>query len=310
MSLESIANKKSCSGAGNANTGKLGCLSLLSTPTHLIAVTKGFTIPKLTDFNVAYMEPLVQNGTFTPLIDATAFEDVSSEDAYTTSTRGIKRLNLKGLPEFKLMFEEGHEFYRQMAKITSYKSYDFIIGDDEGNWAFAKTSTGNFKGFSAGHVTAEMRKSKVAGGDAESKSLLIQFLDRLQWDENYAIMHVDQLTFTPQEVPVVNGVLLEFTVIPSATDVALSVSAKLASDNDTIVEGLVQADFSATRDGVDESITGLSETTPGNYDLTIAAVVADEVYGVDLDDSAIPSEVIINNNILYRSEGVFETSVA
>lgn len=310
MSLESIANKKSCSGSNDANTGKLGCLSLLSTPTHLIAVTKGFIIPKATDFDVIYMEPLVQDGTFTPLIDATAFEDTSSEDAYTTSTSGIKRLNLKGLPEFKLMFEEGHEFYRQMAKLTSYKSYDFIIGDNEGNWAFAKTSSGDFKGFSAGHVTAEMRKSKVAGGDAESKSLLIQFLDRLQWDENYAIMHSDQLTFTPQEVPVVNGCIVAYTVLPADTDVDLSVSVKLASDNDSLVEGLIIGDFKATRDGVLEAITGVVEITPGNYDLTIAAIVAGEIIGADLYDIATPSQVVINNSILYRSEEIFEVASA
>ena len=195
MSITSIANKLPCGGASAANTGKLGCLSLFGTPTHMLALRKGTKILAAADFDIAYLLPLVQAGTIIPLINASAFEDVSGEDTYSTNTSGVKRLNLKGLPEYKLMFEEGHEFYRQIAELEGYKNFDYIIGDEEGNWMLATNSDGTFSGFAAGHSTPELTKRKVAGGDAESKSFLVQFLLRSQWDSNYAILHVDELDF-------------------------------------------------------------------------------------------------------------------
>ena len=113
MSLETIASKVACGTGTSINTGKLGCLSLFGTPAHLIAMPKGYIIPKETEFNDAFIRPLVQKRILIPIIDSSSFEDVSAEDAYSTNTSGVKRLNLEGLPEYKLMFEEGHEFYRQ-----------------------------------------------------------------------------------------------------------------------------------------------------------------------------------------------------
>ena len=66
QTLEQIASKKNCGGSVAINTGKLGCLQYLSTPEHVIAVKKGFKIPKETVLNDAYIRPLVQKGTFIP----------------------------------------------------------------------------------------------------------------------------------------------------------------------------------------------------------------------------------------------------
>lgn len=305
-----IANKKACSGLVGINTGKLGCLSLFGTPLHLIALRKGFVIPKATEFNKAYLLGLVQAGDAIPLIDAAAFEDTSSEDAYSTNAAGQKRLNLKGLPEYKLMFEEGHEFYRQAAKFTSYKSYDFMIGDEGGNWMLATKSDGDFKGFTAGQVVAEMRKTKQQGGDAESKSILVQFLDRLQWDENYAIIHADTIDFTAQEVPLVNGGNVSFIQVPTDLDVILKVKVVLSSDNDTPVTGLIAADFAVSKNGVNEVITGVADgAANGEYDITIAAIATGEVIGVDLFDSGNNFHVIDSNGVLYRADEAFETTI-
>lgn len=272
-----IVNKKACGGSGDGvNTGKLGCLSLFGTPAHLIGVIKGTVIAATDDFNDAYLRPLVQAGTMVPLIDATAFEDVSSEDAYTTNTRGIKRLNVKGLPEYKLTFEEGHEFYREMAKMESYKRYDYLIGDTEGNWIVASKSNGDFQGMTSGHTTPELTKRKVEGGDSEMKNLLVQFTDRLQFDENYGIMHAEDLTLTPQEVPQVNGTEISYTNAPANTDLVLVIKVALASDRDSLVEGLLIGDFDAQVDGVQNVITIVVEDTPGNYTLTLSALSTGE----------------------------------
>ena len=312
MSIASIASKKACSGAtGGANTGKLGCLSLFGTPTHLVALRKGTVIPATEDFDSDFATSLVAQGIAIPLIDASAFEDVSSEDSYSTNAKGIKRLNVKGLPEYKLMFEEGHEFYKQLARLEGYKNYDYLIGDAEGNWMMAEKSNGDFQGFTGGHTTPELTKRKVEGGDPESKSILVQFLDRLQWDKNYTILHAEDLDMTPQEFPVINGTEIVYTTNPADTDTVLEIKVVLASDRDTVVEGLEATDFVVTNDGVTPAISALAEPTPGNYQLTIdTAVETGDKVKVDHFNGTHNTTVAISNDVLYRNTVVNEAVVA
>lgn len=302
MEIGTIASKKTCGGSGGANTGKLGCLSLFGTPTHMLLIRKGFEIDATETFNEAYLAPLVQRGIIIPLIDASSFEDTSSEDAYSTNAKGIKRLNVKGLPEYKLMFEEGHEFYREVAKLESYKRYDAMIGDAEGNWIMATKSNGNFQGMTAGHVTPELTKRKVEGGDPEMKSILVQFLDRLQWDTNYSILHAEDLDLTPQEMPVINGTEISFVTNPGATDTTLDVKVALGADRSTLIEGLVASDFVVTNGITTPAVSLATETAPGFYTLTISAALASgDVVKIDHWDGAVNSIVANSNGVLYRN---------
>lgn len=306
--LATILDKKVCSGgAGSANTGKLGCLSLFGTPTHFLLLRKGHIIPKETTFNIAYISPLVQKGTIIPIIDSATFEDVSGEDTYTTNSSGQKRLNLQGLPEYKFNFEEGHEFYRELSKLKSFKQYDVIIGDDEGNWMMAKNSAGDAVGFSLGHVTPEARSSKVKGGESESKSVLMQFLDRNQFDKNYGIAHVEELDFAPQDIPLVNGVNLAFNAIPVAAGTSIVIKATLSSDNNTPVAGLLAANFVYKVDGATIAKT-VVETPDGTYTFTVPALVANKVVSFDLWDGTLNVDVTKDaGGLLYRSDVVSET---
>jgi hypothetical protein len=310
--ISNIANKIPCGGAAEANTGKLGCLSLFGTPTHMLALRKGTTILASDTFDIAYLKPLVQDGTIIPLINASAFEDVSGEDTYSTNTSGVKRLNLKGLPEYKLMFEEGHEFYRQLAKLEGYKNFDYIIGDEEGNWLLATKSDGNYQGFTAGHTTPELTKRKVAGGDAEMKSLLVQFTLRSQWDENYAILHQDELTFLPEEVPAINGVTLSFATTPAvgtAGSAFVDIATVLNSDGSSVVEGLTNVnDWYVTIQGVEDVVTLVTESPSGQYKLDLTSALASaDVVTVDLYDQANSIDVADLTNVLYRSDTVTDS---
>jgi len=310
MSIKSIANKIACAGVSGANTGKLGCLSLFGTPAHFLAFNRGFKIPATADFDLAFLTPEIQKNKIIPIIDASAFEDLSAEDGYSTNTSSVKRLNLKGLPEYKLIFEEGHEFYRELAKLESFKSYSFAIGDDEGNWMLVENWDESFGGFTAGHVTPELTKRKVKGGDSESKSLLVQFLDRREWDFDYKILHRSELTFGPSDVPSVNGAALTFAVLPSAADTKVTVQVNLAADNNTPVEGLVIADFAYTVDGAPVVPSAVAEVGPGKYDLTVAVLTAAEVVTVDLYDADLMTHIINSEGVLFRSEVIEATVLA
>ena len=289
--IKSIMDMVVCGGGDTPNTGKLGCLSLFGEPTHLLGVTKGYKFAGSSVFDLALLTPLIKQGIVTPLIDASSFEDASAEDSYSTNSKGVKRLNLKGLPEYKLMFEEGHEFYRELDRLRGFKGLDFIIGDDEGNWMVVKNSDGTYGGFTAGHVTPELTKRKVAGGDAEMKSLLIQFLNRLQWDRNYGILHQDGLDFAPTDVPAINGAHLEFSTVPADTDVTLEITAHLNSDHVSLITGLLVGNFYAKVNGETVVISLVTELTPGDYVLTIPAIATNDILEVGLWDSTLNVEV-------------------
>ena len=310
MSIKSIADKIACAGASGANTGKLGCLSLFGTPAHLLAFNKGLKIPAITEFDLAYLTPEIQANKMIPIIDASAFEDLSAEDGFSTNTSTVKRLNVKGLPEYKLMFEEGHEFYKELAKLESFKSYDFAIGDDMGNWMLVENSDGSFGGFSAGHVTPTLTKRKVKGGDSESKSLVVQFLDRMQWDQGYKILHRSELTFSPSDIPSVNGAYLAFDTLPAALATTLKVSVMLSSDHNTPVEGLVAVDFIYTVDGISSAIADATETSPGKYDLTVPSTAVAEELTLDLYDDVLKTHIIDSAGVLFRSDVLTATVIA
>lgn len=292
--IAEIADKVACGGAQGANTGKLGCLSLFGSLDNAIALRKGTKIAGSVEFNEAYIRSLVMSGVAVPLIGASMFEDVSAEDNYSTNPKGIKRLNLKGLPEYRLSFEEGHEFYRQVDRLTSYKNWDLILGDDEGNWMLATNSDGSFRGFTVGHLTAELTKRKVPGGDAESKSILIQFLNRLEFDRNYAILHQEHLDFSPMDVAAVNGVYLEFDSVPTA-GTSLEVNAFLAQDRTTPVLGLT--DFYVTVNGVGAVATAVEAN--GKYTLTVATLTTSDEVEVFLGTAS--ARIVESNDVLYRS---------
>lgn len=286
--LKSIANQVACRGANSANTGKLGCLSLFGSVEHSLYIPRGHKYPGTTVFNLEFITAEIQENRMIPLIGASAFEDVSAEDSFSTNSSTVKRLNISGLPEYRLTFEEGHEFYRELAKLESFKSYDVILGDENGNWMVTTSSDGSFGGFSTGHVTPELTSRKVKGGESEMKSILTQFIDRLQWDKNYAILHSDakDIDFIPSEIPSVNGVNFTFDTIPSAVDTSLKIVAKLAADNSTYVEGLDATNMEVLVNGSSVTVT--------------SAVEADNVYDVEIPAVAAGDKVVV------RSKGIVD----
>lgn len=310
--LASIADKKSACGGAEANTGRLGCPVEFKTPKHLIGMKKGTVIPKETEWTVDYINLQTQAGLYIPLTEAEDFERLSSDDTMNANTSGVERLGLKGLPKYKLTFEEGNEFYRELSKLTSYKALDFAIGDEDGNWKLAKRTDGDYEGLSAGQVLAELTMEKETNGLAESKALIVQFLDRDQWDNGYKLFGASELGWKPRDIQGVNGVTLSYEAIPAATDTVLVVNAVLNADMISPVEGLVLADFLVMVNGatVVPTLVEESATIPGQYSITVVAISLNDVVVTDLFDSTLNLHNIISNGVLYRSDSISETAVA
>lgn len=294
-------NKK-CSSEGS-KTGRLGCQIEFGTPKHLIALKKGTTIPSNVDFSLTYLNTLTKEGKAIPLTEGSSFEDLSAEDAITTNSSGVDRLNLKGLPKYKVMFEEGHEFYKELSKMTSFKAWDFIVGDENGNWKMAVNSNGDFKGFKGGQVIAEMTKTKAEGGDNESKSIIVQFLDRQEWDTDYSIFAATELGFQPDEVQGINPVNLTFLSEPADGDTTIIIKPVLSADNNTFVSGTENNSYIFTINGAVASITGLTEVSETSVSLTVPSLSEDDEITLTLKDSANSYGSIVGD-VIYGSSAL------
>ena len=310
--LASIADKKSACGGAEANTGRLGCPIEFKTPKHLIGIKKGTIIPKETEWDIDFINLQTQAGIYIPLTESEDFERMSSDDTMNANSSGVERLGLKGLPKYKLTFEEGNEFYRQLSKLTSYKALDFAIGDEDGNWKLAERTDGDYEGLSAGQVLAELTMEKETNGQAESKALIVQFLDRDQWDKDYKIFGAAELGWKPRDVQGINGVSLAFNAIPAAADTILVVDAVFNADMISPVEGLVLTNFLVLVNDatVVPTLVTESATVPGRYSITISAISLSDKVEVDLFDSTLNLHNIISNGVLYRSDSIVETAVA
>lgn len=296
--LAEIADKNVDCGDVAADTGLLGCQIEFGTPLHALGVRKGFIIPKATVFDKVYIDTQVQIGNFTPMISADSFEETSSEDSMNTNSRGVDRLSVLGLPKYNFTYQQGHEFYKQIAKLTSFKKLDFIFGDDEGNWKLAVNNEGDFTGFSAGQVLAKMTKTKIQGGDPESKTVVIQMLNREQWDKNYAILGRSLLDFSPEELGGANPV--EIKVAPlTAAGTSLSFTAVLASDRNTPVSGLTAADFMIMSNGVKIVPTSIIEGNDGEYVAVIPVQAAGKKIEVMTFDSNTNTVRILSEGVIY-----------
>lgn len=308
--LANIADKNSSCGGTEANTGTLGCQIEFGTPLHTIGLKKGTVIPKDTVFDKTFIDAQIQLGNFIPLIGAESFESTSSEDTMSTNSRGVERFSVPGLPKWQLTFEEGNEFYKELARLTSFKALDFIFADGAGNWKIGVDKNGDFVGFSAGQALAMMTNVKVQGGDPESKTFTVQLIDREQWDINYAILVRSSLSFSPNDLDGINGVTAKVDPIADL-DTDIVVTMKLAADNMTAISGLLTDDFLVMIDGVaDAGITVVeSGTDPGVYTITLStAAAAGEVYSVSTFDATVNKYTVIVGEVLYRSNVATKTA--
>lgn len=308
--LSTIASTSPGCGGSDVNTGKLGCQLGFGYMQHAIALKKGTVIPASTDLTLAYINGLIQAGTAVPLTNGYSSEPTIADDTMETSPLGIETLTLQGLHKYSLTFKEGEYFNKQISKLESFGNFDFILGDVNGNWLFAKNSAGDYKGFSAGQVT--VKDVPATSSEARKKTVSFQLTNRVEMDTNYEIV-LSELAFPISEVTGVNGVNLSFAdvngaVVPSNSDTTLKVKAVFAADNKTGIEGLTASNFAYSVDSSSETPT-LVDDGNGYYTLTVVALSTSGVLSLQLYDGSENKNVVILSDVLYRSNDLSATVV-
>lgn len=298
--INTIASKSAGCGGGAVNTGDLGCDISFGLVIHALGFKKGVKLLKSSELTLAAIETLVQKGDVIPLMDAFSSEPTMSEDTLETSPLGVEALTLKGLPKYALTMKKGQNYYKEMAKLTGFGNINWVLGDVNGNWKYAVTTSGDYTGFTAGQTLSAMTTPATAT-ETEKKTFTFQLTDRKQIDSTYAVIEAAN-AFPISDVAGINGLDFSFAdangaVVPASGDVTLKVKAVLQSDRITPIAGLVTGDFKYSGGAISTFVdNGL-----GFYTLTVAALTASTTITVTTNDATLSVNVVKSAGVLYRA---------
>lgn len=200
-------------------------------------------------------------------------EDNDEDPAYSTSSTGQRVKNTEGAKRFKFKFMKGSCFQNELQKLDKSEDYAMLLVLADGTVQGANLKDGKFKGYDCTLFTS-VRKVKITS-DGGGSTLEVDLTRKAMsyWQGNSAVYSSDEIDFT--ELKPVAGLNVEYVTAPvnAATTTKVKIS-NLCSDS--VVSGLtITANWKLERDGVKESISGVSEVN-GEYTFTHTAINAGE----------------------------------
>lgn len=309
--LELIFNLVNCSLGELMGTGQKHCKFDFKRLTTIVLTPKGFKYDPEVEFNLAYIRELQQKGQAIVLQGVQSMTDNTAEDnSITREGSGIKVFTGKNPYELAITFDNGMYFHTALEYIESYNQYDITFFDSDGNVLLMKTKSGDYKGFTLG-AFQNGKYGWTNGATANSQTVTIQLINRDEFDKRKGWITAANLDFVAQEdLDGYNDVTLTLT---SPAAAATSVSFKVIStpDNHEIpIQGLAKENFRYAVNGTTTTITTLTAgANPGEYTLTVPALVAGQNLTLRLYDSVLNAQIIDAGGILYKSN-IGQTIVA
>lgn len=309
MTIQEIAGLAADCGSGSAILigDDLGCSVDLDKINHGFIFTKGFRIPLGTTLNDAYWLTQEQKGNVVPLVKG-LFEFIPSEDSVTTNADNQEQADGLGLPKFSITFENSDYFNKQLAKLRSFKRYDFAFADINDTLRLADYGSEGYGGFDAGQVLPGMSNPRVAGA-AANKKVTIQLVDRNQFDlefENFAKVN-HGITFRKH-----TGISPLKITYPSSIGAGTAVQIKVTlNDKKTPNSGLLKENLKTEVDGTNNVIVSATEDgTTGVYDMVLTtALVAGEKLVTKTHDATEGVDAVQLGTGLYKANGEETTIV-
>jgi len=285
-----------CANSVNGNLGSFACPFKFQLPDGVILVTKGYKIPAATDITSSFLLGKVQDGTFTPILDAFNFEPMDEDDVIETSNTGVNSLARQGLSSLKFTYKKGINHEKALENLLSFGYFDVMIVDKSGN-LLGVDKSGDFGGFNAGLVLPK-GKTWNDGSSSEGKALEIQLTQPGERKNTTWIEAGNLPMFLPTELDGKNEVLITFAdangpVVPASGETSLLIKVT-ASDGTTPVTGLATGQIRS----VAKAVSAVTDDGSGFYTLTIAALTA-ETLDVELYDVAESQDSVIVNDILF-----------
>jgi len=218
----------------------------------------------------------------------------------TVEGSGFKQVMGEMPTEFSAILNNGVLNWKALRSLNGKDKWNVALYDVNGNKIFTQTKSGAIKGFSLKMLFTGTYKGKE-GNNPSNYTQMLQFADYTEMDRMQWIVS-DNLDFDPTDLDGVNDV--EITIDPvGAGDLVLTFAPYLL-DKTHLLMGLTLPNVFVTKNGLQIIPTAIAYNLNINkVSVTISAAVEDDVFTVDLRDSALSGSVAINiAGALYKSD--------
>lgn len=297
-----LINLGSC-GLGSSlgfNTNK-GCKQRMVAANKIGTFIPGSFLDPNVEWNYAYFLQLIEEGKVDILSGVRTFEENGGDDTIETIEDGTELLTNEGKYKFYATFTNGLFFNKAMHSAKGFGSRDVFIIDNEGSIILTKHLSGGAKGFTTG-IFQPGKLQMPSNSVGMKETLMFQFLERFELDENYAIIEAENLDFNPKQLEGVSQVDLSFVNDPANADTTITFDAVLSQDNKTALEGLVANDLQLLVNDVAQTVTPVGVVgVSKRYTATVPALSTSDKLEFRLYNTTDSRIVINKDSSLYKS---------
>lgn len=298
--LATIQNLVVCGLSASLGTGTKGCIPFFKKVTAIWLTPQGFKYDKAQTFDEAYINTLQTEGNLIVLKGIRTFTDNTGDDVIDELDDGTKQVARLGLYEFAVNFINGLYYHAALHSLNSFKNYDATFIDRDGNVLGTLDDDGeSMKGFTIGMLQG-MKFQWPTDSTGQREGLMLQLLERVEFDTDYVFVDKDSLTFRPNRIDGINEIVVSYPTVPVA-GLSITLKAKRKQDGAPFT-GLPFANWLLTKGGATSNPTaGDDSVTPGTYVLTVAAFVASDALTASIYDNSGNKSVIDLGGDLYKS---------
>ncbi len=227
-----------CDDGSVRGTGVPTCTKEFGEPVGFDLIPKGWRLNTSTDNlpTESVYKDLIQSGTFYNFNNSDDFDDLTPENGKQTSNRGVKKSNLKGLPELSFDWWQNYCFHKNLYDKGGFKRFDVVLKYTKGIQFATDISGSNLKGFNGGDIDPATYKNQK-GSDSFISKVMIQFLDADEYNLRGSFYTWEELGFNANDVAGVLNTSLSYDSAPVA-GTTISVKVVHECNGSVFVQGL------------------------------------------------------------------------
>lgn len=301
MLISQILDLVSCGLSSFLGTGTRYCKFDFKTPEAIILLPKGFSIPATQDFNLEYVNQLVQQGNAIILNGVSDFADATPENTFgTRAATGEQYLTLKNPYMWTFTFDNGLYFHKALAMLESNKQFDIILVDTKGDMLLAKNADGSARGLDLGLLS----NGRYLIGNENTETITVQ-VNRNDFDRNVAWITNENLDFQARDLEGYNDAFIVLDApATGATSITWRQTIQANGDKGINFQGTTADDYLFTVAGATRVLTAVTPVLGSTGDMTgtfTPALTTGQVLTLQLFDSAENANVILTDFGKWKS---------
>ena len=284
-----------------------GCPYNFQNTVELWRTPANFEFDLTQNFNAAYIKSLQISGDLSIIKGITDFPE-NGTDALVETLPDNTEISA-GAARYKyspVFANKGDLHFNKLLKYLEGQGNNrFLFVDYAGNILFTQGSDSDkARGFLTSR-TARGKFTLQSPGVGQKATLDFQLANTYELVDNFIMFLSEKLSFDPRTIEPIIQATIAYTAVPSASDVTITVNAKVSRGLEDYVVGATDTtDWKVTVNGTDNPVTVVAEAA-NVYTLTITAVSTGDVVNVSFN-----GVIDITGDGLYRSFVTSATTVA